>query len=58
MQGLRGNSTLLLAPREGKGEAAISNFVPFVGDPQQSKGEAPTSDLVHFLGDPRDCMVT
>ena len=43
MQGLRTNSTLFLGPREGRGEAANSDFGPALGveDPQECRGYVP-----------------
>ena len=40
MRGLRSNFAPLLGHREGKGEAATSDFVPVlgVGDPRECKG--------------------
>ena len=39
MQGLHSNSAHLWAPREGRGEVANSDFVPFVGDPSKPPPE-------------------
>ena len=37
MQGLPSTSAHLWAPREGRGEVAISNFVPFFVDPRECR---------------------
>ena len=38
MQGLRSKFPPIVGPREGSGEAATSDFVPFAGDPRERKG--------------------
>ena len=38
MQGFWGNSAHSWAPRDGRGEVANSDFVPFAGDPRECTG--------------------
>ena len=62
----------LLGPREGRGEAGNSDFVPFVGDPREcrgdvaipptlgpreGRGEARNSDFAPLLGTPKNVGV-
>ena len=60
-----------MGPREGRGEVANSDFVPFAGDPGECRGyvviqpvccppregssEVANSDFVPFAWDPREC---